>query len=76
MSLYMHLFLPKNGRGLKEEMEKAGREGDHTIFYLVRMFELKSCGLAQTGTEIKYTSRVKFSRLQIGQSQSDFKNQF
>lgn len=56
MSLYMHLSLPKNERGLEEEMEKAGREGDCTIFYLVCMFKLKSCNLAQTGTEIKYKS--------------------
>lgn len=46
-------------------MEKAGREGDHTIFYWFFVFflllKLKRCDLAQTGTEIKYTSGVKFS---------------
>lgn len=61
MSLDMHLSLPKNGRALEKEIEKAGREGDHKIFYLVCMFKLKSCNLAQAGTEIKYTSGVKFS---------------
>jgi len=72
----MHLCLPKNGRRLEEEMEKASRESDYTILYLVYMFKLKSCSLAQSGTEIECTSGVKFSDSKIGYTHLDFKNQF